>query len=478
MHEILKFDEVLLAIADYVDRFEVSSENARQTARHCLLDSIGCALEALAQPACTHLLGPVVPGITVEHGAHVPGTSFRLDPPTAAFNIGAMLRWTDFSDAFITLTTMHPSDDVAAVLAVSDYLSRSRRAAGQPPLTMHTVLEAMIKAHEIQGVLGMGNRFSENGIDHSLLVRIACSAVVAKLLGGSSDTIAAATSLAFFDAGLCLHRYGSNTGPRKGWASAECAANAVRLAMLAVKGEPGYPQVLSHPKWGFEKVFRGGERVQLGATLGTHVMENVLFKIQAPVVIHAQSAIECALKLHPLVRDRLEAIESINLTSHARTLATIDKTGPLRNAADRDHCLQYAIAVTLLKGHLTAEDYEDEVAADPRIDALRSRMQLTEDPRFTEAYRDRTRGANMNAIEVLYKDRTRAGPVVVEYPIGHPSRRTEGIPLLLRKFENNVARCYRERQRERILEACLDHAHLSNMAVDDFTDLFPQAEAP
>jgi 2-methylcitrate dehydratase len=473
MHPDPKFDEVLLEIADYVDRFEVTSDNAWQTARYCLLDSIGCALEALDRPACVRLLGPLVPGSSIEHGARVPGTSFRLDPATAAFNIGAMLRWTDFSDAFITLTTMHPSDDMAAALAVSDYLSRARRAAGQPPLTIRTVLESMIKAHEIQGILGMGNRFSENGIDHALLVRVACAAISAKLLGGSPDTIAAATSLAFFEPSLCVHRFGSNTGPRKGWASADSAANAIRLAMLAVKGEPGYPQVLSHPKWGFEKVFRGGEPVRLSATLGTHVMENVLFKIQAPVVIHAQSAIECALKLHPLVRDRLEEIESIRLTSHARTLATIDKTGPLRNAADRDHCLQYAIAVTLLEGRLTAEDYEDDVAADPRIDALRSRMHVSEDPQFTEAYRDPTRGANTNAIEVLFKDGSRAGPVVVEYPIGHPRRRVEGIPLLLRKFEENIARCYRAAQCERILEVCVDHTRLAGMAVDKFTDLFP-----
>lgn len=470
---MIEYDRLLLEIADYVDGYAVEREAAYETSRYCLLDSIGCALEALDHPACVRLLGPAVPGVSVEHGARVPGTAFSLDPVTAAFNIGTMLRWTDFSDTYVTLTTMHPSDDVGAILALADYLSRSSVAAGKPPLAVKTMLEAMVKAHEVQGVLGMGNRFSENGIDHSLLVRVACSAVAAKLLGGTRDAIAAATSLAFFHAGLCVHRFGSNTGPRKGWASAEAAADAVRLAIMAVKGEPGYPQVLSHPKWGFEKVFLGGKPVKRGAAFGSHVMENVLFKIHAPVVIHAQSAIECAIGLHPLVRTRIDDIESIALASHQRTLATIDKTGPLRNAADRDHCLQYAIAVTLLNGRLKAEDYEDDVASDPRIDRLRLRMQVREEPRYTEAYRDPARGANMNAIEVVFRDGSRAGPVEVEYPIGHPKRRAEGIPLLIEKFERNLARRYPESRVKPILAACLDHRRLLEMPVSAFSDLFP-----
>jgi 2-methylcitrate dehydratase len=477
MNGALPYDRVLIEIADYVHGANPTGERAMDTARWCLLDTIGCALEALHQPDCMRLLGPTVPGTSVEHGAHVPGTAFRLDPATAAFNLGAMLRWTDFSDTFVALTTMHPSDDIAAILPLADYLSRVRRASGAAPLTVQDVLRAIVEAHEIQGALGMGNRFSENGIDHSLLVRVACSALAAALLGGSRDQIAASLSLAFFDAGLCVHRYGSNTGPRKGWASAEAASSAVRLALLALKGEPGYPQVLSHPKWGFEKVFLGGRKVALGAPLGSHVMENVLFKIQAPVVIHAQSAIECALKLHPLVNARFRDIEAIRLRSHHRTLATIDKTGPLRNAADRDHCLQYAVAVALLKGRHTADDYQDAAAADPRIDALRARMQLTEDPRYTQAYRDEQRRANMNAIEIVWKDGSRGGPVEVEYPIGHPRRRAEGIPLLLEKFEGNLARCYPAQRCEAILARCLAPTRLLAMGADDLTDLFPVCDS-
>jgi 2-methylcitrate dehydratase len=467
----MNYDALLLEIADYVDGYAVEREAAFETSRHCLLDSIGCALEALDHPACTRLLGPSVPGITVDNGARVPGTAFVLDPVTAAFNLGTMLRWTDFSDTFIALSTMHPSDDIGAILPLADYLSRTRAAAGKPPLRVKTVLESMVKAHEVQGVLGMGNRFSENGIDHSMMVRVACAAVAAKLLGGTREAIAAATSLAFFHAGLCVHRFGSNTGPRKGWASAEAAADAVRLATMALKGEPGYPQVLSHPKWGFEKTFMDGKPVRRGADFGSHVMENVLFKIQAPVVIHAQSAIECAIRLHPLVRERLDDIESIALTSHARTLGTIDKTGPLRNAADRDHCLQYAVAVTLLNGRLRSEDYEDDVASDPRIDALRARMQVREEPRYTAAFRER--GANPNAIEVRFRDGSRAGPVEVEYPIGHPKRRAEGLPLLIEKFERNLARRYSDAHAKAILGASLDHERLMAMAVDEFVGMFP-----
>jgi 2-methylcitrate dehydratase len=471
----MNYDPLLLEIADYVDGGTVEREAALGTARYCLLDSIGCALEALDHPGCRRLLGPSVPGMSVDNGARVPGTAFVLDPIAAAFNLGTMLRWTDFSDTFIALSTMHPSDDIGAILPLADYLSRTRVAAGKPPLRVQTVLEAMVKAHEVQGVLGMGNRFSENGIDHSMMVRVACAAVAAKLLGGRREQIAAATSLAFFHAGLCVHRFGSNTGPRKGWASAEAAADAVRLAKMAVRGEPGYPQVLSHPKWGFEKTFMGGKPVRRGAEFGTHVMENVLFKIQAPVVIHAQSAIECAIRLHPLVRERIDDIESIALASHARTLGTIDKTGPLRNAADRDHCLQYAIAVTLLNGRLRSEDYDDDASADPRIDGLRARMQVREEPRYSEAFRER--GANPNGIEVRFRDGSRAGPMEVEYPIGHPRRRAEGLPLLVEKFERNLARRYPDARVKAILGPCLDHERLTKLAVNEFVEMFVAVEA-
>lgn len=464
-------DRVLVDIAGYLLDYRVTSPLAFDTARYCLIDSLGCAFEALDYRECAKLLGPVVPGATTPHGARVPGTRHQLDPVTAAFNTSCMVRWTDFSDTFAAATTCHPSDDVGAILSATDYLSRSRAAAGQQPLRMRDVLEAMIQAHELQGVLGMGNAFNEAGIDHVLMVKVACAAVVTKLLGGDRDQIMAATSLAFFQPGLCVHRFGSNTGSRKSWAGAEAASDAVRLALMAMKGEPGYPEVLSHPKWGFSRTFLGGKEMKLGGAPGTFVMENVIFKIVAPVVIHAQSAIECALKLHPAARGRLDDIAEIRLTAHRRTLNTIDKKGPLRNPADRDHCLQYAVAVALLHGRLTAEDYEDDVAADPRIDRLRSLMTVSEDPEFTKAYLDPGLRANPNSIEIRFNDGTSVGPATTLYPVGHPQRRQEGIPLLIAKFEKNLARRFPE-ARQRVIETvCLDHERLTGMAVNEFTDL-------
>jgi len=465
----IPYDPLLIEIADYVDGYVIRSERAFETARYCLIDSIACALDALDDAACTRLLGPVVPGATVAAGARVPGTHYLLDPISAAFNIGAMVRWTDFSDTWVAAQTSHPSDDAGAILAVADHVSRARTADGMP-LTMRTVLEAMIKAHEIQGVLGLGQSLNPYGIDHVLLVKIACAAVTTKLLGGTREHIMAATSLAFFDAPLCVHRFGSNTGPRKGWAAAEAASHAVRLALMAVKGEPGYPQVLSHPQWGFCRTRMNGAAFERGGAFGSMVMENVIFKIAGPVVIHAQSSIECALELSPLVRERLDAVASIRLFTHQRTLETIDKTGPLRNPADRDHCLQYAIAVSLLRGKLTAADYEDASAADPRIDRLRALMTVTEDPRYTTRYFDPALRANPNGIEILFKDGTGTGLVEHDNPLGHPSRRTEGIPRIITKLSARLEKYYPPRQQRQILELCLDQRRFLEATVPDFTD--------
>lgn len=471
IEDMIPADKVLLDIADYVGDYVVTSQLARDTARYCLMDSLGCALEALDHPDCSRLLGPTVPGTTVEHGARVPGTGFVLDPVTAAFNIATMVRWLDFSDTWITAQTSHPSDDIGAILAVADYLSRAGSAAGRPAVTVGTVLDAIIKAHELQGGLGAKIRLSEAGIDHSFLPKVACAAVVARLLGGTREQIVAATSLAFFDVSLCVHRFGSNVGPRKGWASADATSQAVRLAMIAVQGEPGYPQVLSQPKWGFNKSFLGGREFAAG-TYGTAVMEGVLFKLLCPVVIHAQSAIECAVRLHPAVHKRLDDIAEIKIDVHVETFNKINKTGTLRNAADRDHCLQYAVAVALLQGKLTANDYADEVASDPRIDRLRALMQVTESPRYTALLRDRAIGANPNAIEVIYKDGTSSGVIEVEFPVGHPRRREEGIPQLIRKFESNLALRFAAGRRRAIMALCLDHARLADTPVHEFTDLF------
>ena len=464
-------DRVLVDIADYAADYAVTSALARETARYCLIDSLGCAFEALDHPECAKLLGPAVPGTIVPRGARVPGTSFQLDPATAAFNIGCLVRWLDFNDTWVAAQTTHPSDDLGAILAVADHISRVAVASRKPPLVMNTVLDSMIKAHEIQGVLGMENALSSHGIDHVLLLKVACAAVVTRLLGGNRDEIMNAASLAFFEPSLCLHRYGSNTGPRKGWAAAEAASQAVRFAVMAVKGEPGYPEVLTHGKWGFNMVFLGGKAFSGERSYGSLVMENVLFKIQCPVVIHAQSAIECAVRLHPEIRDRVDKIERITLLSHQRTLRTIDKRGPLRNAADRDHCLQYAVAVALLDGKLTAEDYEDDRARDPRIDRLRALMTLEEDEDYTKAYLDPAQRKNPNSVQVFFRDGTCTEKIKVEQPLGHPSRRSEGIPLLIGKFSRNVARRFPAKQRRVILARCLDHDALLKMPVNEFTDM-------
>lgn len=468
----IPYDPLLVEIADYVDDYVVASDLAYDTAHHVLVDSIACALGALDYPACVKLLGPVVPGASMANGARVPGTAYMLDPATAAFNIGCMVRWTDFSDTWVAAQTTHPSDDVGAILAVSDYLSRMHVAEGKPPLTVKTLLEAMIKAHEIQGVLGMGLNLNPYGIDHVLLVKIACAAVVAKILGGTRGQIMAATSLAFFDAPLCVHRFGSNTGPRKGWAAAEAAGHAVRLALMAVKGEPGYPQVLTHPGWGFNKTRLNDTEFRRGGEFGTLVMENVLFKILGPAVIHAQSAVECALKLSASVRERIGDIAEIRITTHRRTLETIDKTGVLRNPADRDHCLQYAVAVSLLKGALTTDDYEDEAAADPRIGQLRALMSVRENPQYTARYLDPRLRANPAGIEIMFRDGARSGLIETDYPVGHPARRKDGLPLLINKLEKNIARRYDISRQRVLLALCVDPERLSRTAVSTFTDAF------
>jgi 2-methylcitrate dehydratase len=464
-------DRVLTEIAAYVATFELHGAVAFETARYCLIDSLGCGFEALDFPACTRLLGPVVPGTSVPHGARVPGTRYQLDPVTATFNIGTLVRWLDFNDTYVAAQTCHPSDDVGPILAVADYLSRARASAGEAPLLMHVVLDAMVRAHEIQGRLGGQNTLSKYGLDHALLLKVAAAAVVTRLLGGREKEIVNATSLAFFEPSLCLHRYGSNTGPRKGWAAADAASQAVRFAYMAMKGEPGYPEILSHEKWGFSRTYMRGDAFAGGRSYGSEVMENVIFKIIGPVVIHAQSAIECAVRLHGAVRDRLDDIKEIRLISHQRALRTIDKRGPLRNAADRDHCLQYAVAVALLDGKLSASDYEDERARDPRIDRLRSLMTLTEDASYTKAYLDPQQRTNPNSIQVFFIDGSSTQRVFVEQPLGHPARRIEGIPLLIEKFEGNVERRFSPSRRQAILDVCLDHEALCGKPVHEFMDL-------
>ena len=469
--EALAPDSALLAIASYVSGFEIRDPHAFEMARYCLIDSLGCGLEALDHPDCTKLLGPLVPGTIVPHGARVPGTAYQLDPATAAFNIGCLVRWLDYNDTYIATQTTHPSDDVGPILAVADHLSRRRAAAGEPPITMNDVLDGIIRAHEIQGVLGKQNALGQYGIDHPFLLKIAAAAVVTRLLGGREESIVNATSLAFFEPSLCVHRFGSNTGPRKGWAAADAASQAVRFAYMAVKGEAGYPEVLTHAKWGFNTTFMRGDPFRSALGFGCEVIQNIMFKIVGPVVIHAQSAIECAIEVHPMVRERLEEIAEIRLESHQRTLRTIDKTGPLRNAADRDHCLQYAVAVALLDGKLTAADYGDDRAQDPRIDRLRALMTLTENEDYTRAFLDPAQRKNPNSIQVFFADGSCTKPVYVEQPVGHPSRRSAGIPLLIEKFERNLARRFAPDRQRSILKLCLDHEAFIKTPVHEFMGL-------
>jgi 2-methylcitrate dehydratase len=467
-----KPDKVLVDIVDYVAKYKIASKEAYSTAHYCLLDTLGCGFEALTYPACTKLMGPIVPGTVVPHGARVPGTSFVLDPVQAAFNIGAMIRWLDFNDTWLAAEWGHPSDNLGGILAVADWLSRNNVAAGRAPLTVKDVLTGMIKAHEIQGVIALENSFNRVGLDHVVLVKVASTAVVAQMLGLTRDEIINAVSLAWVDGqSLRTYRHSPNTGSRKSWAAGDATSRAVRLALIAKTGEMGYPSVLTAKTWGFYDVLFRGNAFKFQRPYGSYVMENVLFKISFPAEFHAQTAAECAMQLHPLVRDRLADIEKITIRTHESAIRIIDKKGPLDNPADRDHCIQYMVAVPLIHGRLTAADYEDSIARDPRIDALRDRMVCVEDKQFSKDYHDPDKRSIANAITVKFKDGTKTKEIVVEYPIGHRRRRKEGIPMLIEKFRTNLARRFPEKQRATILDAALDANKLSALPVHEFVDM-------
>ncbi|MEX3958252.1 bifunctional 2-methylcitrate dehydratase/aconitate hydratase [Trinickia sp. EG282A] len=469
-------DRVLVDIVDYVLGFEVDSALALETARHCLIDTLGCGLEALSYPACTKLLGPIVPGTIVPHGAKVPGTPFQLDPVQAAFNIGAMIRWLDFNDTWLAAEWGHPSDNLGGILATADWLSRVAVASGKKPLPMQDVLIAMVKAHEIQGVIALENSFNRVGLDHVLLVKVASTAVVGWLLGLSRDELINAVSLAFVDGhSLRTYRHAPNTGSRKSWAAGDATSRAVRLALIAKTGEMGYPSVLTAPTWGFYDVLFKSRPFSFQRPYGSYVMENVLFKISFPAEFHAQTAAEAAMTLHGILKGKgktAENIAKITIRTHEAAIRIIDKKGPLNNPADRDHCIQYMIAVPLLFGRLTAADYEDAVAADPRIDALRAKMQCVEDAQFTKDYHDPDKRSIANALTVELDDGTTIDEVVVEYPIGHRRRRAEGVPLLVEKFRTNLARRFPAKQQQAILDVSLDQTRLEAMPVNEYVDLY------
>ena len=469
-------DKVLTDIADYVLGAEPGGELAYETARYCLLDTLGCGLEALEYPACTKLLGPIVPGTVVPHGARVPGTQFQLDPVQAAFNIGAMIRWLDFNDTWLAAEWGHPSDNLGGILATADWLSRQAVAAGREPLTMRDVLTAMIRAHEIQGVIALENSFNRAGLDHVVLVKVASTAAVGRLLGLTRDEIINAVSQAWVDGqSLRTYRHAPNTGSRKSWAAGDATSRAVRLALIARTGEMGYPSVLTAKTWGFYDVLFKGQPFKFQRGFGSYVMENVLFKISYPAEFHAQTAVEASMQVHRRLAEMnltSEAIEQITVRTHEACVRIIDKQGPLANPADRDHCIQYMMAVPLLFGRLTAADYEEGVAADPRIDALRARIKCVEDPQFTRDYHDPEKRSIANAVTVRLKDGRTLPEVVVEYPVGHKRRRGEGIPLLIEKFRRNLARRFPEKQQRVIAEASLDGARLGQTPVHEYVDLY------
>jgi len=466
------WDQALLDIADYVCDFDIDSELAFETAHYCLMDTIACGFLALDYPACTKMLGPVVPGASFPGGARVPGTSYELEPVMAAFNIGAMNRWLDFNDTWLAAEWGHPSDNLGGILAVADYLSRQRRLKGEAPLKMRDVLAAMIKAHEIQGVLALENSYNRVGLDHVLLVRVASTAVITRMLGGDRDQVLNAVSNAWIDGGaLRTYRHAPNTGSRKSWAAGDATSRAVRLALIAMTGEMGYPSALSAPTWGYYDVLFKGKEFQFQRPYGNYVMENVLFKISYPAEFHSQTAVEAAMTLHEQVKNRIDDTSKIVIETQEAAVRIIDKTGPLDNPADRDHCIQYMVAVPLIFGRLTAADYENDVANDPRIDALRDKMEVSENTRYTKDYFDPELRYIGNSVQVFFNDGTSTDRVEVHFPIGHRERRAEGIPVLIEKFVSSVSPRLADRQWEELQALCADHKKLAETDVDDFMAL-------
>jgi 2-methylcitrate dehydratase len=462
-------DGLLVTIAAYAKDFVIESRQAYETARYCLMDTLACGFQALKYPACTKLLGPVVQGALLPGGARVPGTAYELEPVQAAFNIGAMVRWLDFNDTWLAAEWGHPSDNLGGLLAVADYQARRAEALGEKPPTVRDLLTSMIKAHEIQGILALENSFNRVGLDHVILVRVASTAVITAMLGGSTQQIVNALSNAWIDgAALRTYRHAPNTGSRKSWAAGDATSRAVRHAFMALAGEMGYPSALTAPTWGFQDALFKGKPLVLPQALGSYVMENVLFKISYPAEFHAQTAVEAAMTLHPDIAGRLDEIERVVIETQEPGVRIIDKTGPLANPADRDHCIQYMVAIPLLFGRLTAQDYEDGVAADPRVDALRAKMQVRENPTFTQEYYAPEKRYIGNAVQVLFRDGSSTPRVQVDYPIGHRKRRTEGLPVLVKKLEAAVDAHFPAQQAGRIKTLfSADPAHLESLPVNE-----------
>jgi len=470
-----KPDKVLVDIVDYVTKYKIKSKEAYDTARYCLLDTLGCGFEALEYPACRKMLGPIVQGTLVPNGAKVPGTQFQMDPVKAAFDIGAMIRWLDFNDTWLAAEWGHPSDNLGGILATADWLSRNAVAAGKKPFTVHDLLTAMIKAHEIQGCFALENSFNKVGLDHVVLVKVASTAVVAEMMGLSKDEILNAVSLAWVDGqALRTYRHSPNTGSRKSWAAGDATSRAVRLALIAKTGEMGYPSVLSAKTWGFYDVLFKGNAFKFQRPYGSYVMENVLFKISFPAEFHSQTAVEAGMTIHQELKKigkTEKDIKKITIRTHEACIRIIDKKGPLNNPADRDHCVQYMVAMPIIFGRLTASDYEDNIATDPRIDTLRDKIVCVEDTKFTKDYHDPEKRSIANALTVEFTDGKKLKEIVVEYPIGHKRRRKEGMPVLMAKFKTNLARVFAEKQRGAIWDLCTDTKKLDATPVNEFVDM-------
>lgn len=466
------FDQVLIDIADYVMDYEIKSDEAYKTARYCLMDTLACGILALKFPACTDLLGPQVDGMTVPNGVRVPGTKHVLDPVKGAFDIGAMVRWLDYNDTWLAAEWGHPSDNLGAILAMADFISQRKESVmEQPGLKMRDVLTAMIKAHEIQGVIALDNSFNRVGLDHVVLVKVASTALAMKLMGGTKEQIIAALSHAWADGqSLRTYRHAPNAGPRKSWAAGDATSRAVRLCQIVKAGQIGIPSVLTAKTWGFYDVSFKGNEFSFQRPYGAYVMENILFKISYPAEFHSQTAVECAHKLHSQVKDHLEDIDRIELTTHEAAIRIISKTGPLHNPADRDHCLQYMVAVPLIHGRLTAEDYEDDIAADPRIEKLREKMVVSENEQYSKDYHDPEKRSIANAMQIFFKDGSSTDKIEIEYPVGHRRRRDEGIPLLQEKFETYIKGHFDADQAQKIIDLCADQKALEDMYVTDFME--------
>jgi len=465
-------DEVLVKIADYVIDKQIESEEAYNTSRYCLMDSLGCGLLALTFPDCVKLLGPYVEGTEVPGGVRVPGTEHVLDPVKGAWDIGAIIRWLDFNDTWLAAEWGHPSDNLGGILAAADYLSQKNISEGNDPLLMKDVLTYMIKAHEIQGILALENSFNRVGLDHVVLVKIASTAVISAMLGLNKEQTIDALSQAWVDGqSLRTYRHAPNVGPRKSWAAGDATSRALQLVLLTQKGQIGYPSVLTAPTWGFYDVQFKGEQFSLPREFTSYVMENILFKISFPAEFHAQTSVEAAVILHKEIKDRLDEIHAVEITTHESAIRIISKEGTLNNPADRDHCIQYMTAIGLLKGDLVAEDYEDDVASDSRIDELRSKMVIKEDERYTKEYLEEDKRSIANAIVIHFKDGSSTEKVEVEYPIGHRRRREQGIPLLIEKFKSNLSTQFSENRTKEILSLCEDQTTLENSSVIDFMNL-------